>query len=497
MPGQARCTGVTSISPADRRRKRAVIALLSLAGAAVLGLGNGLTSCTPQSRAAENGQPVSAAQVRRLASVRLNDFRDGQSGFRATIGTPGSAVHLTGWLDWRRPLVYLASTADRPGAADGLVEAVPELVAVHLGRRAPAADGTGIVDPYPPPPAQPPTDDWRVRRLAASGPDGSPFDGVLALLFGLSATQPDDARALAVAAPRFLRRTMVNGVAVDVITGPAALPPTVAGPARPAIGAASGAEVTYWLDDNGRLRRLDALLRKDLPVRIEFNRDDRTAPAAVEMLGGAPVSPRPVTAAEAAVLAKLGVRERAVHGGRVSVLLPYAPAGLVRADGWLDWTGTTAYLATRDADDPGRATLVWADRMGVTTRATPAGASSPPPLAPPKGGWQLVTWAQHDRQGSSDLDILLGAALAGSPDPGKLRTRASWLRTDAVGGVPVTVYEIREAAEAATAPGQGLLRYWVDGSGTLRRVELRTGYGAYGYLDVTPGHVPPLTRPAR
>src|SRR5436305_710083 len=92
MPGQARCTGVTSISPADRRRKRAVIALLSLAGAAALGLGNGLTSCTPQSGAAENGQPVSAAQVRRLASVRLNDFRDGQSGFRTTIGTPGSCA---------------------------------------------------------------------------------------------------------------------------------------------------------------------------------------------------------------------------------------------------------------------------------------------------------------------------------------------------------------------------------------------------------------------
>ena len=310
---------------------------------------------------------------------------------------------------------------------------------------------------------------------------------MLALLFGLSATQPDDARALAAAAPRFLRRTMVNGVAVDVITGPAALPPTVAGPARPAIGAASGAEVTYWLDDNGRLRRLDALLRKDLPVRIEFNRDDRTAPAAVEMLGGAPVSPRPVTAAEAAVLAKLGVRERAVHGGRVSVLLPYAPAGLVRADGWLDWTGTTAYLATRDADDPGRATLVWADRMGVTTRAAPAGASSPPPLAPPKGGGRVL-----------DQRVALGL-LHGQGPAGHLRRAlpgAPGHRGGRAAGGPRRALAVT-AAEAGTAPGQGLLRYWVDGSGTLRRVELRTGYGAYGYLDVTPGHVPPLTRPAR
>src|SRR2546430_16602668 len=97
MPGQARCTGVTSISPADRSRKRAVIALLSLAGAAVLGLGNGLTSCTPQSGAAENGQPVSAAQARRPASVRLDDLPGGRAGFPATIGTPPPPVPLTGW----------------------------------------------------------------------------------------------------------------------------------------------------------------------------------------------------------------------------------------------------------------------------------------------------------------------------------------------------------------------------------------------------------------
>src|SRR5256885_10341579 len=130
--------GVTSrdSSSADRRRKGAVIALLGLAGAAVVGLSNGLTSCAPQSRAVDTGQPVSTAQAQRLASVRVHDFQDGRSGFRATIGTPGSAVHLTGWVDWRHPLIYLNSVADRPGTADGLVQAVPELVAVRLGRQA-------------------------------------------------------------------------------------------------------------------------------------------------------------------------------------------------------------------------------------------------------------------------------------------------------------------------------------------------------------------------
>ncbi len=464
----------------DKTRKRAVIALLGLAGAAVVGLGNSLTSCAPQSRAAETGQPASAAQIQRLATMRENDWRDGRSGFRATIGGPGSAVHLTGWVDWRKQLLYLSSAGDRSGPADGLVEAGPQLAAVRLGRPAPVSDGSGIVDPFPPPPAVPPTDGWRVRKLTTTGPDASPFDGLLVLLLGLSAGEPDDARALAAAQPKFLRRAMTGGVATDVLVGPATLPGTVTGPARQSSAApGNGAQVSYWLDDTGRLRRLDALLRKDLGVRVDFNRDDRTEPATIEALGGAPVAPRPATPAEAALLNRMSLRDKAVRGGKVSVTLPYPPAGLLHASGWLDWQASTACLATQDADDPAHSTLVWADRTGVTTRPTP-NAPATPPTTLPKGGWQLTTWAQHDRDGATDLDVLLGAALGGTG-----RAAGTWLRTDAVAGVPVTVFEV-----------QGV-RYWVDASGALRRVEVREADGGYGWLDVTPGPVPRLTKPAR
>jgi hypothetical protein len=199
------------------------------------------------------------------------------------------------------------------------------------------------------------------------------------------------------------------------------------------------------------------------------------------------------------------------------VLLPMAAAGLLGADGWLDWRGPAAYLATRDSDDPARDTLVWADRTGVRTRgepgaAVPAGGApaspsptpsglttTPPPAKPPTGNWRTVTWAEHDAQGSSDLDVPLGAVLAatgtGAGDAAGLRSRASWLRADTLRGVPVTVYEIRGPAESGTAPGQGLLRYWVDRSGLLLRVELRTSANAFGYLDVTSGTLPALTPP--
>jgi hypothetical protein len=95
--------------------------------------------------------------------------------------------------------------------------------------------------------------------------------------------------------------------------------------------------------------------------------------------------------------------------------------------------------------------------------------------------------------------VLLGAALAATGpaagDPAPLRKRASWLREDTLAGVPVTVFEIRGLAETGTAPGDGLLRYWVDRSGVLRRIEVRTGDRAYGYLDVSVGPVPALSAP--
>jgi hypothetical protein len=107
----------------------------------------------------------------------------------------------------------------------------------------------------------------------------------------------------------------------------------------------------------------------------------------------------------------------------------------------------------------------------------------------------MLTWAQQDTQGSTDLDLLLGAALAAAGDAAALRTRASWLRQDTLSGVPVTVFEIRGPAEAGTVPGQGLLRYWVDRSGLPLRLEVRTADQAFGSLDVSLGPVPALTPP--
>ncbi|MCM0674417.1 hypothetical protein NCC78_06905, partial [Micromonospora phytophila] len=65
------------------------------------------------------------------------------------------------------------------------------------------------------------------------------------------------------------------------------------------------------------------------------------------------------------------------------------------------------------------------------------------------------------------------------------RGAALRIRADTLAGKTVDVVELRTSG----AP----LRYWIDSSGLLRRLELRTSAGAWAQLDLTPGAVPRLT----
>ena len=536
----------------DAGRTYAGIALLCLAAAAATVLGvETMSAGAPRKPAAPSAPAsISAAQARTLAAMRYDNLVDGRVAFRADLGSPGTGVRVGGWIDWQRPMVYLASLAATPGPADGLVQAVPGLIAIHSGRPA----GTAAPDGYPVPPALPPADGWRLRPLDPTAASGAAFDQLTALLFGLAAEKPDDAGQVAASGARYVRRDAVSSVPVSVFSappgpspaptspgqtspgqsgGPASIPPLYAvplsGSASPSSGAApsSGASpssggsssapasaspsvspspsaagpATYWLDDNSRLRRLDAVLGGGLPLRIDFDRATVPALNAAALLGGATVQPRPVTADEARMLAELPVKDRAAKGGTVTLAVPVGASGLVQGTGWLDWRTPAVYLALRDLDDAASGSLLRADHTGVTTRgATGTGAGGAPPLKPPTDGWAQSTWAQ--RAGASvstvDIDALLTTVvnLGGGTreDPSPLRTTANWLRTDTIGGVPVTVFEIRGANETA-APGHARLRYWVDKDGVLRRLEVLTAAGGYGYLDLAPGTPPVLPRP--
>jgi hypothetical protein len=185
------------------------------------------------------------------------------------------------------------------------------------------------------------------------------------------------------------------------------------------------------------------------------------------------------------------------------VVIPTPVAGLLTAGGWLDWRAGVGYLAVRDPARAGEQLLIRADLSGVASLAVRA-AGSAAPLPPPRGAWQRSRWEQrYDAAGASDLDLLLneavGLASSGRDDADFLARTATWLRTDTVNGVAVAVFEVAKPAEHGVPRGQARLRYWIDGSGLLRRLEVRARSGGFGRLDVAPRtrvpYLPAVTYP--
>jgi hypothetical protein len=495
-----------------------VAACLAVAGAVTVGqnllLGDRGEPAAP-------ARPLSAEEATRLASMRQLNWRDAHAGVRATIGAGADQVHLAGWVDWQHPMVYLARSGATPGTVTELVQAVPGLVAVRTGELPPPQPaetaGPEIIEPHPAPPSDPPTDGWRLRRPGAAGPAGAPadpgtIDALAVLLLTVAAEDADPAELLAETESQWLRRDRTAGYEVDVLLGPA-IPPSAPPPGPHASAAAPveslaamGGAVQYWLDGQARLHRLEALLAADTPVRVDLDRSDRTAPGALDVLGGDRIGPRPVTDQEADLLSQLRQRNRAAGGAEITLSVPTEDGGTITGAGWLDWQRTITYLAV---DRQAGTSLVWADGAGIATRAgepaeggRPGGgggrAEEPPLPSPQDGGWHRTPWeGRGDDQGGYDLDLLLNEALALSDwsrdDLARLQESAAWLRGDELAGTPVGVYEIPREIESDVAPGEARLRYWVDDeSGVLRRLEIRTRSGGFGQLDLIPGPVPPF-----
>jgi len=256
--------------------------------------------------------------------------------------------------------------------------------------------------------------------------------------------------------------------------------------------------VRYWLDAEARLHRFEALLAGGQPVRVDLDRTDQPELIAIDQLGGRPVKPRAITAAETGLLSRMTQRLRAERGARVRLTVPTAPpAANLRGAGWVDWRNGISYLIVRNLDDARTGTLMRATHWGVASRTVPpwAAGDAMPPLPPPSNRrWTYTDWSRReDALGGLDVDLLIHEALSvgdGGQGIRALRRSASWLRADTVDGTSVNVFEIPKAAEAGAAQGQARLRYWVDRTGLLRRLELRTRIGGYAHLDLAPAHVP-------
>ena len=207
-----------------------------------------------------------------------------------TIGTGASAVHLTGWVDWRTQLIYLNSLGAKPGPSDGMLQAIPGIIAVRPGRYTPPAT-TGsktVYDPYPGAAGARAADRLADPRLRAGVADR--HDGDAAVRAAVDDGRQRVARSPAIGT-RFVGTDEIGGDKVDVLDGAAVPPPapkasTTGGPtaATPAPShsglpfAAYGGQVRYWVDAHSRLLRAEALVNPSTGLRIDFDRTDGTEP---------------------------------------------------------------------------------------------------------------------------------------------------------------------------------------------------------------------------
>lgn len=188
-----------------------------------------LTACssTPDPRS------LTIPEAERLALVRFTNYTTGVSAFTASVPSPGGKLVLDGRVDFVNHLGYAGMRTD--GRDD---QSSQGLVQWNLGRMAFAmSPSTRAVDPVP-------VLDWQVRDLQERG---SELDGALRLLVNLGSDRPENAQLVLQSSARWLRSERIGDTTVDVFEGPKQKD-------------AAQARLRYWLDQDGKLRRLEAKL---------------------------------------------------------------------------------------------------------------------------------------------------------------------------------------------------------------------------------------------
>lgn len=465
---------------ASRRRRTLLLLLALTAVTSAAALVLGLLSWAPDPPAP--ARPLTVAEAERLAAMRVTNLRDLRAGVRVTAGEGAARTELVGWVDWSRALLYLDIGGPGAGADRGLVQSAGPVLVVR-------PDPTAVPTPAAPP-LVPPTDRWRLRHLTP----GTSLASVLDLLLGLAADRPDPVPPAGDG--RWIAQEVVAAGTLDVFQGslPAASPTSapVASTAAPSGTPSAGADLSarYWFDRDGRLHKLVTRLPGVGPLTVLLDRIDRPTLHPVDALGGRPGLPRALTKAEQRRWDALPTRLRGQGGATLTLAAPVGVEVNLRGAGWLSWAARTAYVGVADLGVPDRRTLLHRDAAGLSRTDVPADAGGGgtaetpgrPPFPVPAGTWRTT------RSARDDLDLLVDAAVAAA-DPAARRGAPVRVREDLAEGRTVDVVEFRTNAAR--------LRYWIDRDGLLRRVELRTGPGAWAQLDLSPAVVPRLPPPPR
>jgi hypothetical protein len=191
-----------------------------------------LTACG----SAAEPRSLTTSEAERLALVRFTNYSAGVQKFTASVPSPGGKLLLDGRVDFVNHQGFAAMRTD--GRDDEFSRGLVMWNLRTMGFAVSAASAEDI----------PPDARWQVRDLQEKG---SELDAALRLLVNLGSDRPDNAQLLQQSSARWMRVDRVGESAVDVLEGP-----QQAGKKA----SADGARLRYWVDADGRLKRLEAKL---------------------------------------------------------------------------------------------------------------------------------------------------------------------------------------------------------------------------------------------
>lgn len=444
---------------------------------AVVIAGVGWTGASCLRQQSDDPRPMTGAEAQRLARVNVGNYKAGTVAFTADL--PESVGGgMDGRIDWSQPVLHAGITAEGSSTPHTLVQAVPGLVA--------AREGSTSAD------AKVPETGWSVRHMSRDNPGGddaqaATVDIIASAVLTLRSGQAADPEVLR-AKGSWLRQSVIDGATVDVFRAPLLLD-NAGGDAK------KMPEAVFWVDADSRLRRIQFDPGATSLATVDFllSRDDVAKLHPIDMLGGAPIDPRKVTAAEADRLA--GLRQRnGLGGAEARITLPVADGKVIRASGYVDWRTPMVYL---NVDAPGKKNdgLLFVVPSGAATLS--GDFDGKPPTQPPAEGWMAQSWSKRTDDGkASELDTLLFRVLAMAAtqpdDTGTVADTAAWLREDSVGGTATEVYEFPISGDPETEePGQAPFRYWVGAKDdALHRIEMRTRKLGMAHVDLKPTDQP-------
>ena len=218
-----------------RRLAVALTALLLLAGCA--------TPAEPEA----TERPLTTEEAQRLAAGRFLNFDAGTRTVSVDLAE-SDQLHFEGWVDFSKHQGYGLLTEPDEAGESLLLRWDLTAVAVH--------DAPSSPELFPVP-----ADGWTTGSL---DPGSDPLHNVLAVLLSLGSDRPDNPTLLQQTDALWLREDSIDGTPVDVFAGPSSDTPATES------SAPNPRTVLYWVDDDGRMLRVEIAASADEYSRIDL-----------------------------------------------------------------------------------------------------------------------------------------------------------------------------------------------------------------------------------